>query len=209
MACAIFSVGLLAQSHTEAQALLQEVKAKTEAFKTQQIEFTNSIDAPTGKPDGARSSRESSGKAMVKGEKFRAELDGIIILFDGRITYMIYPDDEEINVMDKDDDEGVALTPSSILAEYEKGYSYAMAGKETVAGKTIQYVRLKPKANAEVKEIIIGIDLKKKQLFSFKQFGHNGVVTTLTVTKYVVNQPLDDKLFSLKSPEFSTFELFE
>lgn len=209
MACALFSVGMLAQSHTEAQALLKEVKTKTESYKTQQIEFTNAIDAPTGKPDGSRSSRESSGKALVKGEKFRAELDGIIILFDGRITYMIYPDDEEINVVDKEDDEGVALTPSSILAEYENGYSYAMAGKETVAGKTIQYVRLKPKANAEVKEIIIGIDLKKKQLFSFKQFGHNGVVTTLSVTKYAVNQPLDDKMFSLKSPEFSTFELFE
>ena len=68
---------------------------------------------------------------------------------------MIYPDDEEINVMDKDDDEGVALTPSSILSEYENGYSYAMAGKETVDGKTIQYVRLKPRANAEIKEIIL------------------------------------------------------
>ena len=205
----LFAFGLFAQSNKEAAALLQEVKAKTESYKTQQISFTNQIDAPTGKPDGSRSSRETSGKALVKGERFRAELDGIIIMFDGQVTYMIYPDDEEINVMDKDDDEGVALTPSSILAEYEKGYSYALAGKETVNGKTIQYIRLKPKANAEVKEISIGIDMAKKQLYSFQQFGHNGVITTLTVTSYVVNETLKDELFSLNSPEFSTFELFE
>ena len=200
---------MVAQTNTEAKALLQEVKTKTESYKTQQIAFTNEINAPTGKPDGSRSSRQTSGSAMVKGDRFRAELDGIIILFDGRITYMIYPDDEEINVMDKDDDEGVALTPSSILAEYENGYSYAMAGKETINGKNIQYVRLKPKANAEVKEIMLGIDMAKKQLYSFKQFGHNDVVTTLTVTKYIVNEPIEDVKFSLKSPEFSTFELFE
>lgn len=205
----ILATTAVAQTSKQAQALLSEVKTNTEGYTTQQIEFTNQIDAPTGKPDGSRNTRETTGTAQVKGQKFRAELDGIIILYDGRITYMIYPDDEEINVIDKDDDEGVALTPSSILAEYQTGYSYAMAGKETIDGKTIQYVMLKPKANAEVKEIMIGINMAKKQLYTFKQFGHNGVITTLTVTNYVTNIPIDDKTFSLNSPEFSTFELFE
>ena len=204
------SISISAQSNKEAQNLLEEVKTKTESYKTQTIEFTNEIDAPTGKADNSRSKRTSTGSALVKGQKYRVTMEGVIILHDGANTYMIYPDDEEINVMESDPEDGsLTLTPSSILSTYQTGYSYAMAGTEKINGQTIQYIRLKPKASAEVKEIMIGINSATKQLYSFKQFGHNDVITTLTVTSYKVNEPLKDELFSIKAPEFSSFEVFE
>lgn len=196
-----------AQTNKEAEKLLKEVRKKTEGYKTQTIAFTNQIDAPTGKPDKPRSKRTSNGTAKVKGQKFRVALDGMIFLNDGKKAYIIYPEEEEINAF-KEEDGAMNLTPSSILSGYEKGYSYAMAGKETIKGKTIQYIRLKPKASAEIKEIIIGIDMGAKQLYSFQQMAQDGVNTTLTVTSYAVNQPLADDLFSIKSAEFKGFEFF-
>jgi len=197
-----------AQSNKEAEKLLKDVRINTEKYKTQVISFTNEIDAPTGKPDKPRSKRSSNGTAKIKDQRFRVEMDGMIFLNDGKKAYIVYPDEEEINVF-KSDEGSVNLTPSSILAAYEKGYSYAMAGKETVKGKSIQYVRLKPKASAEIKEIMIGIDVAKQQLYSFMQMGQDGVNTTFTVTSYVTNQTVSDDLFSINSAQFKGFDLIE
>lgn len=197
-----------AQSNKEAEKLLKDVRKNTESYKTQVIGFTNEIDAPTGKPDKPRSKRSSKGIAKIKGERFRIEIDAMIFLNDGKTAYIVYPEEEEINVF-KNDEGKMNLTPSSILAAYEKGYSYALAGKETVNGKTIQYVRLKPKASAEIREIMIGIDIAKKQLYSFQQMAHDGVNTTFTVTSYATSQTLNDDLFSVKSAQFKGFEIIE
>jgi outer membrane lipoprotein-sorting protein len=197
-----------AQSNKEAETLLKEVRQKTESYKTQVIDYVNEIEAPTGNANNPRSSRKTRGSAQIKGQKYRVDMGGFLLIHDGTQTFMVYPDDEEINVVDTEDQE-VNLTPSGILSSYEKGYSYAMAGKETIDGKTIQYIRLKPKAAADVKEILLGIDMGSKQLYSYKQFAHDGVITTFTVEKYSVNTTLADALFSIKSAEFEGFEIYE
>jgi outer membrane lipoprotein-sorting protein len=153
------------------------------------------------------SSRRTRGSAQIKGQKYRVDMGGFLLIHDGAKTFMVYPDDEEINVVDTEDQE-INLTPAGILSSYEKGYSYAMAGKETVNGKTIQYIRMRPKAAADVKEIMLGIDMSSKQLYSYKQFAHDGVITTLTVEKYVVNTDLSNTLFSITAPEFEGFDIY-
>ena len=57
----LFSLGLIAQSHTEAKALLEEVKVKTAEFKNQKIEFSNTMDSPTGNEAKPRSKRSMNG----------------------------------------------------------------------------------------------------------------------------------------------------
>lgn len=203
-----FGLTLTAQSNKEAQKLLDEVKAKTESYKTQTISFVNEIDAPTGNPSQPRSSRKTRGTARVKGNKYRIDMGGFLLINDGKQTFMVYPDDEEINILNTEDQQ-LNLTPAGILSSYETGYSYSMAGKETINGKTIQYIRLKPKAAADVKEIMIGIDMATKQLYSYKQFSHDDVITTLTVEKYEVNTAISDETFSIKAKEFEGFEIYE
>ncbi len=204
----LISAGLFAQSNKEAQKLLNEVRQKTESYKSQTISYVNEIDAPTGNPQNPRSSRKTRGVARIKGNKYRIDMGGFLMIHNGQKTFMVYPDDEEINVVDEEE-QSVNLTPAGILSSYEEGYSYGLGGKETVNGKTIQYIRLKPKAAADVKEILIGIDMATKQLYSYKQFSHDGVVTSLTVENYSVNTALSDELFSMKSKEFEGFEIYE
>lgn len=204
----ISSMLLQAQTNKEAQKLLEEVKQKTESYTSQTIHFVNEIDAPTGNPSQPRSSRKTRGTARVKGNKYRIDMGGFLLINDGNKTFMVYPDDEEINLLNSEDQQ-FNLTPAGILSSYEKGYSYALAGTEKINGKTIQYLRLKPKAAADIKEILIGIDMATKQLYSYKQFSHDDVITTLTVEKYEVNTPLSDTLFSIKAKEFEGFEIYE
>jgi hypothetical protein len=46
---------------------------------------------------------------------------------------------------------------------------------------------MKPKASEEVREIVIGIDVSTKRLYSYQEFGLNDVITTITVDTYAVN----------------------
>lgn len=196
----------LAQTNKEAKKLLQDVRKTTESFKTQTITFSNELDAPTGNDKNPRSKRTTKGSAKIKGQKYRIDMGDFLAIHDGKQTFMVYPDDKEINIVNNKEG-GVSLTPSSILEEYDKGYSYSLAGKETVGGKNIQYIRLKPVKVTSVKEVMIGVDTKTKQLFSYQQFGTNGVNTKFVVTSYVVNTNLDDALFSTKSKEFAGYEI--
>jgi hypothetical protein len=71
-----------------------------------------------------------------------------------------------------------SLSPADILKNYQSGYSYKMAGKVVGNnGRTIQYVALRPVASEEVKEILIGIDVKSLLLENYTQYGTNGVKT--------------------------------
>lgn len=200
-----FSVS--AQSNKEAKALLNDVREKTESYESQTISYVNEIDAPTGNAQNPRSSRKTRGTARIKSQKYRIDMGGFLLIHDGTKTYMVYPDDEEINEVDPDE-QSMNLTPSGILSSYETGYSYALGGKETIGGKTIQYIRMKPIASADIKEILIGVDMSTKRLYSYKQFSHDDVITTLIVEKYVVNNGLSDEIFSIKSKEFEGFEVY-
>jgi outer membrane lipoprotein-sorting protein len=195
------------QTNKEAKSLLNEVRQTTAGYQTQTINYVNEIDAPTGNAQNPRSSRKTRGTARVKGQKYRIDMGGFLMIHNGEQTFMIYPEDEEINVIETDE-QSLNLTPAGILSSYEKGYSYGLAGKENINGKTIQYVRLKPVAAADVKEILIGVDMQTKQLYSYKQFSHDDVITTLTVEEYVVNTALADDIFSIKAKEFEGFEIY-
>jgi hypothetical protein len=174
-----------AQAHVEALSLLKEVRVKTEAYTDQTIAFTNTLDAP-GRNGGARVKRSSKGTVTVVGTNYRLDWNGQTIFVNNAKAYIVSPDDEEVTVRPLGKD-GSAFSPSSLLAKYETGSNFAWAGTATVKGKTIKYVRMKPKASEEVREIVIGIDVSTKRLYSYQEFGLNDVITTITVDTYAVN----------------------
>ena len=80
-----------------------------------------------------------------------------------------------------------------------------MAGKAQENGKSIQYIALRPVASEEVKEIIIGIDVKKLLLENYTQYGTNGVKTVFSVDSYETNVPLNEEMFNINAKEFEGF----
>ena len=119
----------------------------------------------------------------------RVKTDAFEFLSDGIKAYLIYPDDEEIEVAATDEE--ASLSPADILKNYQNGYSYKMAGRATDQGKVIQYIRLRPISSEEVKEILIGVNMKTMLLDNYKQFGTNGSNNIFSVDNYEVNATLD------------------
>ncbi|MCT4622696.1 MAG: outer membrane lipoprotein carrier protein LolA [Schleiferiaceae bacterium] len=193
----IFSLILsisFAQTNKEARALLEEVKAKTLSFKTQKITFDNSIEIPSADPAKAGTKRNMQGVISLKGEAYRLELNGMIYLNDGKSMYIIDPDIEEIDVTTTDDGE-MPLSPTSILSEFDKGYSLKLGDKKTVSGKKIQYVILKPTGASDISLVEIGVDMSTKTVYSYKMTGTNKVITILTITDYKTDLNLPANTF--------------
>ncbi len=191
---------VMSQSHEEAKKLLNQVYESTLALESQHILFTNTIEVPS---NGGIKKRSSKGELFAIGEKVRVKTDAFEFLSNGSKAYLIYPDDEEIEVAATDED--ASLSPADILKNYQNGYSYKMAGRATDQGKVIQYIRLRPISSEEVKEILIGVNMKTMLLDNYTQFGNNGSNNIFSVDNYEVNAPLDPELFNINAQEFSGF----
>ena len=191
---------VLSQSHEEAKKLLNQVYESTLALESQHILFTNVIEVPS---NGGIKKRSSKGELFAIGEKVRVKTDAFEFLSDGSKAYLIYPDDEEIEVAATDEE--ASLSPADILKNYQNGYSYKMAGRATDQGKVIQYIRLRPISSEEVKEILIGVNMKTMLLDNYTQFGTNGSNNIFSVDNYEVNATLDTELFNINAREFLGF----
>ena len=80
-----------------------------------------------------------------------------------------------------------------------------MEGRATEQGKVVQYIRLKPVSSEEIKEILIGVNIKTMLLDNYTQFCNNGSNNIFSVDNYEVNAPLDLELFNINAQEFSGF----
>ena len=191
---------VMSQSHEEAKKLLNQVYESTLALESQHILFTNTIEVPS---NGGIKKRSSKGELFAIGKKVRVKTDAFEFLSNGSKAYLIYPDDEEIEVAATDEE--ASLSPADILKNYQNGYSYKMAGRATEQGKVVQYIRLKPVSSEEIKEILIGVNMKTMLLDNYTQFGNNGSNNIFSVDNYEVNAPLDLELFNINAQEFSGF----
>ncbi|KAB2814278.1 LolA family protein [Phaeocystidibacter luteus] len=189
-AAMVLSTLSFAQTNEQAKALLEEVKTNLLSFTDQKISFTSIIEIPTQNPDNPKMTRESSGTVTIVGENYKVETNGQTILLNGNRAYVIAPDDREVTVRVLED-EDMAFTPNGVLARFENGSSLAMAGKETIDGKTIQYVKVRPNGSEEIRDIVIGIDMSTKRIYSYTEYGTNDVVTKYIINNYEVNTGVD------------------
>ena len=105
--------------------------------------------------------------------------------------------------IEKNASDDSTITPSKMLTFYKKGYKYKWDIQQNVRGRKIQYVELKPqKANTEVKQILLGIDIQTKHIYNLIEIGKNGTRTTITVNTFKTNQPLSDNIFKFDREKY-------
>lgn len=205
---AVMSSFLNAQTTSEARQLLDEVKANIESYSDQSFDFTSTIEIPTGDPDNPVMTRESSGSMTIVGENYKVETDGQIAILNGDRAYIIVPADEEVTIRNLGE-ENANFTPQSVVERFENGSSLSMAGKETIDGKQIQYVRVHPNASEEIRDIVLGIDMSTKRVYSYTEYGVNNVVTKYVISNYRVNRGLDPSVVEYKSSDYEGWRINE
>ncbi len=189
----------------EAIKLLDLVKADLKTHTNRKISFTNTIETPAAEPGAKPRVLKEKGTLYIKGDLFKLEYGGNTYLNDGKRTFVIMPEDLEVSIMEAGEESG-AITPSGILKMLEeKKFTYSLGRKVTVAGKTVQYINLKPVAASDLEMIEIGVDVQTKQMVAFVERGMNKVVNKFTIDAQDLNFKFAPDFFVFKKSDYPNY----
>jgi outer membrane lipoprotein-sorting protein len=182
----------------EAKSLLNEVSAKVKSYDNIQIDFRYNLSNAKENVN-----QETRGDVTLAGNNYVLNMLGTSRIFDGKKIYSIIPEDEEVTVSNYNANEDKDITPSKMLTFYEKGYTYKMDIVQNVKGRKIQFVKLIPiDSKAEIKDILLGIDVQTKHIYKLIQTDAKGTKYTLTVNSFKTNQPLSKTLFTFDEARY-------
>jgi outer membrane lipoprotein-sorting protein len=187
----------LAQTPQNAKALLDEVYNKVKSYDNIQVEFKYELNNTE-----ADIHQETRGDVTLVGDKYLFNYLGSQQLYDGNKVYTVVPENEEVTIEDKSQDENT-ITPSDMLTFYRDGHTYEWDILQNVQGRKIQYVKLTPMdSNSEIASILLGIDAETKHIYKLIETGKNGTKTTITVNSFKTNQPLSKTLFTFNEGKY-------
>lgn len=189
------------QAPNGAEALLDEVSSKVESYDNISIDFKYSLENTA-----ENVKHETRGDVRLEGEKYLLNIMGTTRIFDGNTLYTIIPENEEVNISSHDPQDDQNITPSKMLTFYNDGYHAEMGKTENLNGRKIQYVKLTPiDSDAEIKDILLGIDRQTKHIYNLIQTQDNGTTITITVSSFKTNQPLPESLFEFKEERYKDY----
>ena len=197
IACILLGTVFSLQAQS-AKSLLNEVSNKVKSYDNINISFKYTLN---NKKENV--SQETRGDVTLQGDKYMLNWLGISRIFDGSNIYTIVPEDEEVTISKYNAKDDKEITPSKMLTFYEKGYTYKMDTEQTVKGRRIQFVKLIPiDSNAEIKDILLGIDKQTKHIYKLIQTDANGTQYTVTVNSFKTNQPVSKTLFTFNKAKY-------
>ncbi|MBT8289938.1 MAG: outer membrane lipoprotein carrier protein LolA [Muriicola sp.] len=188
---------MFAQDSAKAKALLDEVYNKVQSYDNIEVEFKYTLENKE-----ANINQETRGDVTLEGDKYLFNYLGSQQLYDGKKVYTIVPENEEVTIEDRTEEENT-ITPSKMLTFYKSGHNYAWDILQNVQGRKIQYVKLTPiDTNSEIASILLGIDAQTKHIYKLIETGKNGTKTTITVNSFKTNQPLSKTLFTFDETRY-------
>ncbi|MFN3968197.1 LolA family protein [Flavobacterium sp.] len=185
----------------KAKDLLDQVTAKVKTYDNISIDFKYTL---TNRKENIN--KESKGNLVLEGNKYVLNFLGVTKIYDGKKSYTIVPEDEEITISSVNDKDENAVTPSKMLTFFNSGYKYYWDIPQDVKGRKIQYIKLVPtNPKDQRKEVLLGIDSQTKNIYNVIEMGKNGTKTTLTVNSFKTNQPLSKNQFTFVASKYPNY----
>ena len=187
----------MAQNSEKAKTLLDEVYNKVKSYDNIFVDFKYSLNN-----EEANINTETRGDVTMQGDKYLFNYLGSKQIYDGKKVYTVVPENEEVTIEEKLDDENT-ITPSKMLTFYKQGHNYDWDILQNIQGRKIQFVKLTPiDTNSEIKSILLGIDVETKHIYKLIETGKNGTKTTITVNSFKIDQPLSKTLFTFDENKY-------
>ena len=188
-------------AQNDAATLLNEVSAKVKSYKNISVDFKYEFNNVS-----ENVSQVTKGDVTIENEKYVLNVLGVTRIYDGKTLYNISPEDEEVTISSENTEDESTITPSKMLSFYEDGYNYDMDIVQNVSGRKIQYVKLTPiDSNSEIKNVLLGIDVKTKHIYNLIEVGANNTRTTITVNSFKTNEPLSKTLFTFDEKKYKNY----
>ena len=182
---------IISQNSEEAVKLLNKVSENIKSYDNIYINYTYTLFNLEEDIN-----QINKGSFVTEDDKWKFVMLDVTRIFDGDKLYTIIPDDEEVTISTQNPDDESTITPNKMLYFYEEGYNFEMDIVQYVGRKKIQYVKLIPMdSDAEIKYILMGIDVEFNQIYKVIETGINDTQTTIAIIDFEVNLPLEESLF--------------
>ncbi len=190
---------IFGQTDKKAKTVLDEVSAKTKAFKTIKIEFTYKMENP-----GQNISESFSGTLLSKGDSYKLMFSGQEVISDGKTVWTFLKDANEVQINEatKDDD---SFTPTNLLTTYSENFKAKML-QETAK---LYVIELTPVQKKNFNKVKVSIDKARKIVSSLTIFDKNGSTYTYTVNKFETDLPYKDTMFTFKASDHPGVEVID
>ena len=196
----IFSFSIQAQDK-KAKELLDQVTSKIKTYDNIIIDFKYSLSNAK-----ENINQDSKGNVTMKGNQYVLNFMGVTKMYDGKKSYVINPEDEEITISKVNEKDDSSITPNKMLTFYNSGYKYYWDIPQNLKGRKIQYIKLIPNSSKDQrKEILLGIDVQTKNIYNLIEMGKNGTKTTLTVNTFKTDQPLSKNQFIFVASKYPKY----
>jgi outer membrane lipoprotein-sorting protein len=201
IAAFLFLSASLHAQDKKAKDLLNQVSSIVKSYDNIVIDFKYSLNNAK-----ENINQDSKGNVTMKGNQYVLNFMGVTKIFDGKKSYTIVPEDEEVTISTVNEKDDSAITPSKMLTFFNSGYKCTMDAVKDIKGRKIQYVKLVPtNPNDQRKEILLGIDVQTKHIYNLIEMGKKGTKTTLTVNSFKTNQPLSKNQFTFAESKYPNY----
>lgn len=196
--------GLFAQKDQKALDILDAMSANYKSMPAFKAEFQYSIDNP-----GSGINDTFKGEIVIKGTKFRLNMDGQEIINNGSTVWTFLKEENEVNIADYAPAED-EVSPSTIYTVYKQGYKYAFIEEKKEGAQVYQIIELTPEDKSkQIFKIRLQINKKDKSIKSWKIFEKSGTKYICTITKTTPNYKVEDNYFAFDASKHKGVEVVD
>jgi outer membrane lipoprotein-sorting protein len=194
-----------AQTAGDAKAILDKTYTAYEASQGIILSFTSTIMEADG-----TTYMTQTGKAFIKSDRFKLEMEAMDIWFDGETQWVWLKDVDEVNISNPTGQEIAVISPLALLGMYKKGYTLKTPLSQTVNGKNVHLVEMVPAvSNKDFKAVSVAIEKSSHTLVQVILTMSNGMTTKIDITNYNANHKLSDAEFKFDKSAHPELEIVD
>lgn len=193
----------MAQSDKDAEKLLEDVISKTSSYNNFKADLSYTmLNVEMGIDE------KKSGVIYVQGDSYRIEMEGQVIISDGKTIWTYLADSEEVMVSDIDDSDE-SISPTQILTKYNDSYKAKFGTDKKYKNSNLKEICLIPidKHNFEKMSVIVNVN--KLSLENFSVYDANGNVFTYHIINLQSDLDLPEGTFNFDYANYPDVEVID
>jgi len=214
VAVCVFSLALWGQNSqqmltkkfhdSESEKILKELQTKLNSCSTVLIEFVFQSEKNDKIID------EMRGSLSVKGVKYTLATKTQLIYCNGVTIWNYMPEQKEVTVSDySQNDDSQIINPLNLIKNYAQHYKSDFIKESLNKGVMEQIIDLTPLKASSFYKIRLVIDKNKKQIIRLTLYEKDGMQYTYAITKFLANQPMEDKKFTFDTVLYPGVEVID
>jgi len=176
----------------KAKSILDKVSTKFKSAKTMKANFALTINGANGKTGTSR-----KGTFLMKGKRYKVDMGKQQIICDGHTiwTYLVANKEVQISTFNPDEQ---TISPAKLFSgSYETEYKYHYSGTQTIGGKKVAVIELKPSQSGKsFSRVLLYIDQAASMITGGQIFEKNGNAYTYKISNVKTNLPVSDAEFT-------------